>query len=72
MTPWKRPNSGDNWKVRCFRVWGEEGTSRKDTEDFEAVKVFCILYKDGYAYLSKFIECTVLGYTRARLEDAYL
>lgn len=43
------------------RVWAEEGTNRNGTEDFEAVKLSCTLYKDGYVHTSKSVECTMLG-----------
>lgn len=35
------------------RVWAEDGMNRNGMEDFEAVKLSCILYKDGYVRMSK-------------------
>lgn len=40
------------------RVWAEDGMNRDGTEDFEAVKLSCILYKDRYVHMSKSVECT--------------
>lgn len=54
------------------RVWAEDGMNRDGTEDFEAVKLSCILYKDRYVHMSKSVECTMLGCTRARHEDVHL
>lgn len=45
------------------RVWAEDDMNRNGTEDFEAVKLSCILYKYGYVHMSKSVECTMLGCT---------